>query len=65
MSGGSEKSNYAVSGGYLNQEGIVKYTGFKRYTIRANTNFTLLNDRLQLGRIFNTQEPRVLGLQPT
>lgn len=49
VSGGGEKANYAVSGGYMNQDGIVKYTGFKRYTIRANSNFTVLNDRLQLG----------------
>lgn len=49
VSGGGEKANYAVSGGYMNQEGIVRYTGFKRYTIRANTNFTVLDDRLQLG----------------
>ncbi|WP_300604464.1 TonB-dependent receptor [Niabella sp.] len=49
VSGGGEKANYAMSGGYMNQEGIVKYTGFKRYTIRANSNFTVLGDRLQLG----------------
>ncbi|MGN7783727.1 SusC/RagA family TonB-linked outer membrane protein [Niabella sp. 22666] len=60
VSGGSEKSNYAVSGGYLNQDGIVRHTGFKRYTIRANTNFTLLNDRLQLGE--NMQYSRTQGV---
>ncbi|MCF3111072.1 TonB-dependent receptor [Niabella sp. CC-SYL272] len=49
VSGGGENANYAVSGGYMNQEGVVRYTGFKRYTIRANSNFTVLGDRLQMG----------------
>lgn len=49
VSGGGENANYAVSGGYMNQEGVVTYTGFKRYTIRANSNFTVLGDRLQMG----------------
>ncbi|AHF15964.1 SusC/RagA family TonB-linked outer membrane protein [Niabella soli] len=49
VSGGADKANYAVSGSYMNQEGTVKYTGFKRYTVRANSNFTVFNDRLQLG----------------
>lgn len=47
--GGGENSSYALSGGYLNQEGIIKYTGFKRYNIRANTNFTVLGGHLTLG----------------
>lgn len=47
--GGGENSSYAISGGYLNQDGTIKYTGFKRYTIRANTNFTTLGGRLTLG----------------
>ncbi|ANH82925.1 SusC/RagA family TonB-linked outer membrane protein [Niabella ginsenosidivorans] len=47
--GGGENSSYAVSGGYLNQDGTIKYTGFKRYTIRANTNFTTLGGRLNIG----------------
>ncbi|WP_245729164.1 SusC/RagA family TonB-linked outer membrane protein [Niabella drilacis] len=49
VSGGGQNANYAISGGYMNQEGVVRYTGFKRYTIRSNSNFTVLGDRLQLG----------------
>ncbi|QTE23708.1 SusC/RagA family TonB-linked outer membrane protein [Polaribacter cellanae] len=37
--GGSEKSNYRFSLGYLNSEGVLKGTGFKRYNLSANTNF--------------------------
>ncbi|HZG23257.1 MAG TPA: TonB-dependent receptor [Chitinophagaceae bacterium] len=36
VSGGSEKVRYALSGEYLNQEGIVLNTGFNRYSVRAN-----------------------------
>ncbi|MEJ7739226.1 MAG: TonB-dependent receptor [Chitinophagaceae bacterium] len=34
--GGTEKIRYALSGEYLNQEGIVLNTGFSRYSLRAN-----------------------------
>ncbi len=37
ISGGTNRVKYAFSGGYLNQEGILLYTGFKRYSIRVNT----------------------------
>ncbi|MFT4203070.1 MAG: TonB-dependent receptor [Chitinophagaceae bacterium] len=50
--GGGENSSYAVGGGYLKQDGIIKYTGFKRYNLRANTSFTVLNGRLNLGENF-------------
>ncbi len=36
VSGGSEKTNYAVSFGYSNQNGILKHTGFERYSLRSN-----------------------------
>lgn len=35
-SGGSEKSTYYVSGGILNQDGIVQNTSYKRYTFQFN-----------------------------
>ncbi len=35
-SGGTDKSNYYVSGGILNQNGIVENTSFKRYTVQFN-----------------------------
>ncbi|NGM63026.1 TonB-dependent receptor [Sphingobacterium sp. SGG-5] len=35
-SGGSDKSTYYVSGGVLNQEGIVINTAYKRYTFQFN-----------------------------
>jgi len=37
-SGGNDKANYYVSGGYLDQQGIVINTGYKRYNIQFNSN---------------------------
>ncbi|PKP47422.1 MAG: TonB-dependent receptor [Bacteroidetes bacterium HGW-Bacteroidetes-11] len=36
VSGGSEKSRYFVSGGYLTEQGMVRPARFDRYTIRMN-----------------------------
>jgi len=37
--GGSKFGKYAISASYFDQEGILKYTGYKRYSVRANTEF--------------------------
>lgn len=37
-SGGSDRIRYFVSGGYLNQEGIIIGSGFKKYNLRINLN---------------------------
>ncbi|OAV65104.1 Outer membrane cobalamin receptor protein, SusC/RagA family [Bacteroidales bacterium Barb6XT] len=36
VSGGDEKTRYAISGNYLSQDGILLNTGFDRYTFRFN-----------------------------
>jgi TonB-linked SusC/RagA family outer membrane protein len=36
ISGGTDNVRYLISGGFLNQEGILKNSGYKRYSIRAN-----------------------------
>lgn len=41
ISGGGDNSNYRISGGYQDQVGTVIDTGFKRYSFRANSDFTL------------------------
>ena len=38
--GGSKNAHYAVSAGYLNQEGILKYSGYERYNFRSNVDAT-------------------------
>lgn len=41
VSGGNERGRYLMSVNYLNQEGTLINTYFKRYTLRANTQFTI------------------------
>lgn len=48
VSGGSETARYAFSTGIFNQESMLKYNGFKRYTLRANTEFTV-KKRIRIG----------------
>ncbi|MCY7420287.1 MAG: TonB-dependent receptor [Chitinophagaceae bacterium] len=38
ISGAGEGMDYYLSAGYLNEEGIVKYSGYKRYNMRLNVN---------------------------
>lgn len=46
--GGSENTNYYISGSYLNQNGLTAYSEFKRYTLRTNID-SKLNDWLSIG----------------
>lgn len=49
ISGGSDKSNYRLSAGYYDQEGIVKESGLKKYTANFTSTFKFLpEDRLKL-----------------
>lgn len=50
-SGGSESGRYALSLNYFDQKGIMIYTNFKRYSIRANTEFAV-NNRIRVGQNF-------------
>ena len=47
ISGGSENTKFFISGGYNNENGITKNTGFKRSSIRANINHNI-NDKWDL-----------------
>lgn len=62
VSGGGAGSNYAVSGSYMNQQGTIKYTGFERYTFRANTNFQLFNNKVRIGENFQFARTRSNGV---
>ncbi|MEN5055960.1 SusC/RagA family TonB-linked outer membrane protein [Sphingobacterium kitahiroshimense] len=41
ISGGNEVVNYRLSAGYYNEDGVVRNTGFKRYSLRGNFGFTI------------------------
>ena len=51
VGGGTEKTQYRISGNFLDQQGIVENTGYKRYTMRASVN-TKVNDKFSFR--FNT-----------
>jgi TonB-linked SusC/RagA family outer membrane protein len=48
VSGGTDKTNYYTSLNFLNQEGIMEYSGMKRVTLRSNVDFEI-NDWLKTG----------------
>ncbi len=48
ISGGTEKSQFYLSGSYLNQNGIIVNSGFKRYTLRFNFT-TRVTEKLRVG----------------
>lgn len=52
VSGGGDKSTYAVSGSYLDQEGILKTTGYKAFNIRNKNTFSFFNDHVRMGNTF-------------
>ena len=52
VSGGSESARYRVSVGYLDQEGIIKNTGFKKLTAGINSTMKLLKSK-RAGLDFN------------
>ncbi len=50
-SGGNENLKYFISGGYLNEEGIVIASGFERFSFRSNLDAKLSN-RVRIGLNF-------------
>lgn len=48
INGGSDKSRYAISAGYLNQDGIIKTTGYEKYSARVNVD-SKIGERIQIG----------------
>ncbi|MFT4031574.1 MAG: TonB-dependent receptor [Siphonobacter sp.] len=63
VSGGNEDARYAMSLNYFNQQGIMKYTGYKRYALRANTEFNV-SKRIRIGENFQVAYGERIG-QPS
>ena len=61
VSGASDKTNYFVSGGYLNEKGIAKFSGYKRYNFRADIN-SEVNNWLKVGLNMDAASDRRDGL---
>ncbi|HEY2727566.1 MAG TPA: SusC/RagA family TonB-linked outer membrane protein [Parafilimonas sp.] len=49
VSGGSGKSSYYMSFNYMDQQGTLIETSLKRYSLRFNSSFSLINDHLRIG----------------
>ncbi|MEY4012960.1 MAG: hypothetical protein RIT22_2084, partial [Bacteroidota bacterium] len=49
ISGGSDKANAVLNMGYLDNDGMLKYTNYERYSARLNANFKLFNDKVRFG----------------
>jgi TonB-linked SusC/RagA family outer membrane protein len=47
VSGGGDKTTFLVSANYLDQDGIIKNSNFKRFTLRSNIN-SQITDKLSL-----------------
>ncbi|HTF20764.1 MAG TPA: SusC/RagA family TonB-linked outer membrane protein, partial [Chryseolinea sp.] len=67
-SGGTSKSSYLVSFGYLKQEGLIAETFFKRYNMRVNLD-NKLSDKLKLNVILSARsaedgEPTAVDRNP-
>lgn len=52
FSGGNEGSNFLVSASYNNQTGIIKASGYKRYTFRVNSEHKI-SDRIKFDQRIN------------
>ncbi len=48
VSGGSDNTQYLLSGGYFKQEGVVIHTGFERYSLRFNLD-SRISDKIKVG----------------
>jgi TonB-linked SusC/RagA family outer membrane protein len=58
--GGSKNGKYAISASYFNQDGILKYTGYSRYSVRANTEFK--KGKLTFGENFTVTYDERIGV---
>ena len=60
-SGGTDRSNYLLSFGYLDQNGMLLNTYLKRYSVRVNTSFKV-RDNIRVGEnlyVYYQNNPQV------
>lgn len=62
VAGGGRNSTYALSGNYLDEEGMLKWTGFKRWTFRMNSD-AKFNDWFKLGESLQVVYIKSIGDQ--
>ncbi len=60
VSGATDQASYAMSVNYFDQGGIMKHTSYKRYSLRANTEFKV-NKRVRIGENFQAAYGEQIG----
>ena len=60
VSGANDGGRYAMSLNYFNQDGIMEYTSFDRYSMRVNTEFNI-SPRVRIGESFQTSYSERIG----
>jgi TonB-dependent starch-binding outer membrane protein SusC len=60
VSGATDQAQYAMSVNYFDQTGIMKYTNYKRYSLRANTEFKVTK-RVRIGETFQAAYGEQIG----
>lgn len=63
VSGATDQARYSLSLNYFDQQGIMLYTSYKRYSIRSNTEFKV-NKRVRIGQNLQVAYGRQIG-QPS
>jgi len=61
VSGASDRSNYFISGGYLKEDGIAKFSGYERFNFRTDVS-SQANDWLKVGVAFDGASDSRIGL---
>ncbi|MEN8230009.1 MAG: SusC/RagA family TonB-linked outer membrane protein, partial [Bacteroidota bacterium] len=62
VTGGSDNSNYGFGFGYLDEDGMVKQTGYERYNFRSNLAINV-NEWLEVGENFGMSHTNHWGFQ--
>ena len=60
LSGGSDKSNYYISAGYLDQKGMVIETNYRKFTLHINSDHQI-NDWIRFGNSLNINSSTTEG----
>lgn len=59
FSGGNERTNYSISLGYLDQDGVLPVFNYKRYNAIININ-SQINKRVKVGTIINMVKKKIV-----
>ncbi len=61
LTGSGNGNRYGLSFNYLDNNGAIIYTNYKRYSMRVNSEFSLLNNRLRIGENITLSSSKSMG----